>query len=462
MQNITTELIPAMRQSLEEALVDSAYMMAEMVKDDVVNNKLDNGDLSKKINEFTRHRIEAKNTFNTKSHSNTYIYITNNKGIVIYDSKGKDVGKDFSQWNDVYLTLRGQYGARSSRLNKTDANSSVMYVAAPIKINHHIIGVLTVGKPSSSVQPYFEKAVTKIENKILLLLLVSLALVSLIVYWLTLSIRKLTTYAKDVQENKKTSSPKLREKELAQLAGAMEDMRNALEGKNYIENYLHSLTHEIKSPLAAIQGAAELLKEEMPKSSKDKFIKNISNESQRLHQIVEQLLKLAALEKRQELEDISLISTDALINRLCEDKKPILTTQRINTIIHSLSGIDIEGEEFLLQQMISNILDNAIEFSPPESNIEISDEVNADKWTLRFKDFGTGIPDYALPRIYERFYSLPRPNNGAKSTGLGLAFVQEVVLLHQGKIDIHNHTEADNDKIQGVEIVIELPISQKT
>lgn len=247
MQNITTELIPAMRQSLEEALVDSAYLMAEVVKDEVKNNKLENGQFAKNINEFSRRRIEAKISRQTKQDTNTLIYITNARGIVIYDSSGKNIGKDYSQWNDVFLTLKGEYGVRTTRKDKNDSSSSVMYVAAPIKINHRIIGVLSIGKPSASVQPYFEAAVNKIENKILLLLLVSLALVSLTVYWLTLSIRQLTLYAKDVREGKKVAVPKLREKELALLAGAMGEMRDSLEGKNYIENYLHSLTHEIKA-----------------------------------------------------------------------------------------------------------------------------------------------------------------------------------------------------------------------
>ena len=183
-----------------------------------------NGKFARDINEFSRRRIEAKTSVHTKQDTGTLIYITNDKGIVLYDSSGKNVGKDYSQWNDVYLTLRGQYGARTTRKDKNNPTSSVMYVAAPIKINHRIIGVLSIGKPSASVQPYFENAVRKIENKILLLLLVSLALVSLIVYWLTLSIRQLTLYAKDVQHGKKVTAPKLREKELAQLAGAMEEI----------------------------------------------------------------------------------------------------------------------------------------------------------------------------------------------------------------------------------------------
>ena len=458
MQNITTELIPAMRQSLEEALVDSAYLMAEVVKDEVANNKLEKGKFARDIDEFSRRRIEAKISAQTKQDTNTLIYITNEKGIVLYDSSGENVGKDYSQWNDVYLTLKGEYGARTTRKDINDSTSSVMYVAAPIKINHRIIGVLSIGKPSSSVQPYFENAVRKIENKILLLLLVSLALVSLIVYWLTLSIRQLTLYAKDVQQGKKVSVPKLREKELAQLAGAMEEMRNSLEGKNYIENYLHSLTHEIKSPLAAIQGAAELLKEDMPESTRQQFVKNISNESQRLHQIVEQLLKLAALEKRQQLDDIELIATDVLINQLCEDKSPLLHQNKLTLNIHPLTGTKVAAERFLLQQMISNILDNAIEFSTEGNEIVISDYIKDDNWFLSVRDFGPGIPDYALPRIFERFYSLARSVTGNKSTGLGLSLVQEVVQLHHGAIDIQN---CSNDTGGGVEITIQIPTNQK-
>lgn len=454
MQNITTELIPAMRQSLEEALVDSAYMMAEVVKDEVKTNALENGQFAKNINEFSRRRIEEKIISQTKQDTNTLIYITNDKGIVLYDSSGKNVGKDYSQWNDVFLTLKGKYGARTTRRDKNDSSSSVMYVAAPIKINHRIIGVLSVGKPSASVQPYFEDAVDKIENKILLLLLVSLALVSLIVYWLTLSIRQLTLYAKDVQAGKKVAVPKLREKELALLAGAMEEMRDSLEGKNYIENYLHNLTHEIKSPLAAIQGAAELLNEDMPIDSRQRFIKNIENESQRLQQIVEQLLKLASLEKRKQLDDIEQIDTSEMIQRLCDDKYSILKQKQLQIDMPFLSRTKIMAEHFLSQQLISNLLDNAIDFSPKDNVISITDKVENEYWILTIRDQGPGIPDYALPRIFDRFYSLARADTGKKSSGLGLSLVYEVVQLHHGDINIRNGNNG------GAEIVIRLPINQ--
>lgn len=427
-----------MRQSLEEVLVDTANLLAEVVEDEVLQNKVTTGEFSKNMSIFIQRRINSRITSLKKRDSNLMVYITDANGKVIYDSTGLILGQDYSRWNDVYLTLRGQYGARSTRADKTDPNSSVMFVAAPIRHNNQIIGVLSVGKPSSSVQPYFESAVQNIQTKVLILLVVSLAAILFITYWLTLSIRKLTTYAKDVQQGIRTKVPALREKELANLAHAMEEMRQSLEGKNYVENYLHTLTHELKSPLAAIRGAAELLQEEMPNENRQRFVKNINNESQRLSQVVEQLLLLASLEKQQQLQDIDVVDTGELVRQLCDDKAAIFHKNDLSINLDGLNGVSLKTERFILQQAISNLLDNAIAFSPAHGVITISDQVSEQHWRLFIRDQGPGIPSYAENRIFERFYSLPRPKTGNKSSGLGLSFVKEIAQLHNGDVKINN------------------------
>ncbi|MDH5178673.1 MAG: two-component system sensor histidine kinase CreC [Gammaproteobacteria bacterium] len=452
MQSVTTELVPGMRQSLEEVLVDTANLLAESVQEEIRSGQVARGRFAGSMDAFTQRNIDALISSKFKHDTNLVVYVTDAKGIVLYDSRRQDTGKDYSQWNDVYLTLRGRYGARSTRLNPNDPNSSVMYVAAPVRHKQKIIGVVTVGKPSASVQPYFESAVRKIENKILILLLASLALVTFVVYWLTQSIRRLTQYAHAVQAGERVNVPALREKELAQLADAMEQMRISLEGKNYVENYLHNLTHELKSPLAAIQGAAELLQEEMPVEAQQRFVRNIANESQRLRQIVEQLLRLATLEKRRQLEEVEAVQTAQLITQLCDDKLPILQAKHLTLNINPLCTGTVEAERFLLQQAISNLLDNAIDFSPAGAKIELTDTHNDQDWTFCVRDYGPGIPEYALPRIFDRFYSLPRPDSGAKSTGLGLSLVQEVIKLHGGKTHIRNAGDG------GAEICISLPL----
>lgn len=314
LRTVSAELVPGMRQSLEEVLVDSANLLAEVVSEEVVKGTVTDGDFSAAMVAFTERRFEARIWFLKKRDPNLIVYITDSKGIVLYDSRGRDVGVDYSRWNDVYLTLKGEYGARTTREDPEDEYSSVMYVAAPVKHQGQIVGVLAVAKPSVTVQPFVERAISNIEEKGVLLLLGTLALGLLFTYWLTLSIRQLTAYARAVRQGRRVSIPRLRERELAQLAGAMDAMRSELEGKDYVEHYLHTLTHELKSPLAAIQGAAELLDEEMSLEDRRRFLGNIRNESKRLHQVVEQLLGLAVLEKRQGLERPEHVDVTTLLH----------------------------------------------------------------------------------------------------------------------------------------------------
>ncbi len=440
MRSFSQELVPGMRQSLEEMLNDTANLMAEVVRDEVATGTITDGDFSRQMAAFSQRRIDAVIWFFHKRDPNLLVYITDRHGIVLYDSRGRDVGKDYSQWNDVYLTLRGSYGARSSRDDPADEFSSVMYVAAPIVSEGRTIGVLTVGKPSVAVQPFVEAALNNIREKGLWLLFAALLVGAGLSHWLTLSIRRLTAYARAVQEGRRVAMPRLRETELAQLASAMEAMRSELEGKDYIERYLLTLTHELKSPLAAIQGAAELLGEDMAPEQRGRFIANIQSESGRLRQVIERLLHLAALEKRQGLERIEEIDLAELLRQLVEDKAPVSGRKALRVAVEA-APIVAHGERFLLQQAISNLLDNAIEFSPPGALLEVTLDSDGSHWILRLRDHGPGIPDYARGRLFESFYSLPRPDTGRKSTGLGLSLVREAVTLHGGVIDVDNHPD---------------------
>src|SRR5690606_36773564 len=86
------------------------------------------------------------------------VTVTDGRGIVVSDSAGRDVGADHSRWNDVYLTLRGRYGARSTRVDPDDDTSSVMHVAAPIRDGARIVGVLTVSKPNPATAPFIARS----------------------------------------------------------------------------------------------------------------------------------------------------------------------------------------------------------------------------------------------------------------------------------------------------------------
>jgi two-component system sensor histidine kinase CreC len=98
----------------------------------------------------------------------------------------------------------------------------------------------------------------------------------------------------------------------------------------------------------------------------------------------------------------------------------------------------VQGDPFLLSQAISNLLQNAIDFSPAGGRIQLRSEVSGGRVNLSVEDQGPGIPDYARDKIFQKFFSLKRPDTGKKSTGLGLNFVREVAILHEGAIRLEN------------------------
>ena len=450
MNTVMDEIRPGVRQSTEETLVDTANLLAELLRDDLRSGRLEQSRWQELFRAYGLRQPQAKIWDVQKNSVSHRIYVTDAAGRVLLDSSGEAVGQDYSRWNDVYLTLRGQYGARSSREDAADPESSVMYVAAPIKDQGQIIGVVSVSKPSRTLQPYIERSQTRLAWIGAGLIGLGLLVGALLSWWLSASLRRLTDYARQVAAGERVSLPALRGGELAQLGQALQQMREQLEGKAYVERYVHTLTHELKSPLAAIRGAAELLEGEMPAEQRARFVGNIQNESARLQQLIERLLHLALVEQRQGLEEREPVPLRALFEELLASQAARITAGQIEVENLLDDELCVIGERFLLQQALANLLDNAVDFTPPGGLIRCSAERDGELLTFSLFNQGEPIPDYALPRLTERFYSLPRPGSGRKSTGLGLNFVQEVLELHGGELQLLNVAG-------GVEARLQLP-----
>ncbi|WP_055136387.1 two-component system sensor histidine kinase CreC [Pseudomonas corrugata] len=447
---VIEQIRPGVRQSTEETLVDTANLMAEILRDDFKAGTLSQNRWPQLLKAYGERQPAATIWGLPKNQVSHRIYVTDAKGIVVLDSSGAAVGQDYSRWNDVYLTLRGQYGARSSRSIADDPNSSVMHVGAPIRDNGRIIGVVTVAKPNSSLQPYIDRT----ERRLLLygvgLIGLGLLLGALLSWWLSSALRRLTAYAQAVSQGQRVEVPHYRGGEFEQLAHALEHMRTQLEGKAYVERYVHTLTHELKSPLAAIRGAAELLQSDMPAAQHQRFVSNIDSESVRMQQLIERLLNLAQIEQRQGLEEQVAVPLAALLDELIKARSGWIERRQLRVERHIAADMALTGEAFLLRQALGNLLDNALDFTPVNGVLRVSAGRSGNRVEIRLFNQAAPIPDYALPRLSERFYSLPRPDSGRKSTGLGLNFVEEVVQLHGGEFGIGN-VEG------GVEVVLRLP-----
>ncbi|MCU0958289.1 MAG: two-component system sensor histidine kinase CreC, partial [Hydrogenophaga sp.] len=276
-------------------------------------------------------------------------------------------------------------------------------------------------------------------------------------YWLTRSIRRLVDYVERVRHGGRASLPVLGEPELDRLAQATEAMREEIDGKAYVENYVHTLTHEMKSPLSAIRGAAELLQEsDLPDDARQRFTRNIDAESDRLQRLIDKLLSLARVEQRQHLEGVERIDLRPLLDQELQAKQSLVSRKQLQVDVEVADGLQLEAERFLLEQALSNLLDNAIDFTPEGGHLFVrAAQTPGGQVQIGILNEGPLVPDYALERVFERFYSLPRPDSQRKSTGLGLSLVQEVAQLHGGTVQLCNVPG------QGVRVDLTLPLAQR-
>ena len=129
------EIKPSVRKVTEDTLVETAYALATLASADMEKGRLQAGAdsaFATQLQGYTRKPIQAWIWDTRKTTLDLRITVTDARGMVLFDSQGKDQGADYSRWRDVYLTLRGEYGARTTRAVKEDESSSVMYVSAPI------------------------------------------------------------------------------------------------------------------------------------------------------------------------------------------------------------------------------------------------------------------------------------------------------------------------------------------
>lgn len=357
------EVKPGVRRATEGTLVDTANLLAQIARLDMKHGDASKGQLAQAIAQLNQRPIGANIAGIRKDRNEYRVYLTDGRGKVIFDSSGQALGQDYSRWNDVYLTLRGQYGARSTRTIADDENSSVMYVAAPVIEQGQIIGVLSVGKPNSSMAPVIRRSERRILLAGAVLLGIALAIGLGFVWWINRSINRLVRYAEGVAQGEAIPLPRIGSIELTQLAQALESMRMKLEGKAYIEQYVHTLTHELKSPLAAIRGAAELLQESPPPATAKRFLNNIEQQSARIQLLVDKLLVQARLESRPGLELAPVILVP-LLRQVVAGKEALAAQRGITIRLGELPQVTVTGDAFLLGQALSNLLDNALDFTP--------------------------------------------------------------------------------------------------
>ena len=439
------DIDPRYRESAEESLVETAQLLATLIEHASPDGTLRVEALEPVFRTLYARRFKADIYGVEKTRVELRATVMDRWGKVVFDSRGAELGADHSRWHDVFLALRGEYGARTTADIEGDPRTSVMYVAVPIHDlspagGGEIVGAVSVGKPVQSFGQFVEAA----RRKTLLIGATSVVAVLLLVIilsiWLVRPFGVLADYVRYVREQRSFSLPRLGRRALGAIGAAYDEMRDALAGRNYVADYVQTLTHEVKGPLSAIRGAAELLQEPMAEADRARFIANIARETQRIQELVDRMLELTALESRKSLDRATPVPLAALVAEVVASAAPSALARGLGIAVRGepAANASVVGDAFLLQRALANLIDNALDFSPPGGRVSVEVVVHARSCDVVVTDTGPGIPEYAEDKVFEKFYSLARPTTAKKSTGLGLSFVKEIAELHRGRVTLKN------------------------
>ena len=520
---------PTAQQVIEDTLLDTSKLLAASLQMPLSSGQLYDEQYQTKLDAaFIGAPTISKTTdpeYKNKSPSSFRIYVTDDKGVVIYDSlpePDNDEGQDYSRWNDVYLTLNGQYGARSTTLDHNQRDGTVMYVAQPIKDETgNLIGIISVGKPVASVLPYLDDTRNRMLITALLMSIAALILAGLVAWWLKQSISLVTQYTSALAEDTKKPYFYLGH-ELNSLTDTIESMKHRLENRAYVTDYVHTLTHELKSPLTAIRASSELLEDDgLDKEDQQMLIQSIGEQSIKMQKLIDRLLLLAKVEQPTFKLNRQLTPLLPLLQTLAKNNSAKLQQQHLAPIDiylndkwvtetatlspNALANTSVFADQFWLVQVLQNVLDNAIHFA--DSIVSIHIHNTAQTVTIDIFNNGKLLPEYAVDKAFDRYFSLSHQSQAAektsehlsdfsvenhstfdttqiqpsmasntlkKGTGLGLTLVKQVIEHHGGHVAITNIQENSDDSNQnsneknaaikrysGVMVSITLPLTKE-
>lgn len=221
-------------------------------------------------------------------------------------------------------------------------------------------------------------------------------------------------------------------------------------------DFISSVSHELRTPLTSIKAYTEtiLYDRNMPEETQCEFLRIIDEESDRLTDLINGILDISRMESGN-LEIIrEPVDVLAVIDCAMSDMRALAQKKKIDLELNIPQQLpELVGDENKIQSMISNLVNNAIKFTPENGRVALSAKTQDRQLIIKVSDTGMGIPKDDLPKIFGRFYRVYRPGKQIQGTGLGLAIVKEIVVRHDGRIEV----ESELDK--GTTFTIWLPLT---
>jgi len=451
-------------ESAKEVMVEVATMFSKIASQNIIDGEINLTTFGGIIFDY------FQSPHGDERLQNLAIYITDKDGFLILDSRGLSLGTDMKSHSVVGSALSGQQGI--SRISTEPVRGpwkarginieyffkpEFLHVSSTIYDNRQEVkGVLVLVAPMLDLMDR-----TRLYRFIFYIFLLSLFFGALGSYRISRNIRRVEKYATKLFKGEDVSIPNVNV-QFNKLAVAIEQARSEVELKDDVEEYIDTLAHELRTPITGIRLTAEnlltpmgiesyLLEEKDDKKSKvltkeikkrREFIRSILDSNKQMDSLVSRLLALSRIERRDTLTETEKLKILPIIENVL---KVYGTHNRLivsKNITINLDDIDkkstVFAEKILLEQALSNILKNALEFSPKASTINIKSSESNTFVTIVVLDEGPGIPPHVSSKLFTRFFSVARPDTGRRGTGLGLRFVRKIMQLHGGEITIKN------------------------
>lgn len=361
------------------------------------------------------------------------------------------------QLPEIAKAMSGGYGARNALTE--DREYMYYYVALPVLNGNELVAVVHVARNTGPIIKAIQRMTRN--QRIAMVSALSAAMLASAVLALTLTrrLRRLTKATMAYARGNATMDLRIRGRdEIGELARAVNHMAAEIEKRSrYNRDLISTVMHELRAPLTAIKGACEILDQGAAANTKSrgKFLSNIAFEAERMTRMVRQLGELTRLDTedlRGRKEAVDYVDTvRRIMERLAPAAHPGSAPISISLPGESIPVRLIPGR---IQQVIANLLENAVRYTPADGRIEITVEPGPGRCvTTRVRDTGRGIADANIGRLFDRFFTTePKDRAIAYGSGLGLAIAKSIVENHQGSI------RAESRAGEGAEFIFTLPV----
>lgn len=339
-------------------------------------------------------------------------------------------------------------------------SSEMLSVFSPITVNYKVRGYVIIHKPMSSLVSYANGLVMLSYETLALLFVAAFVVLILFTYVVYIPIRKITKAADQYATGNFEAKIDIHSNdEIGYLAASLNYMANEL---NTLEDdqkkFVSNVSHDFRSPLTSIKGYVEaMLDGTIPVEMQDKYLNIILFETERLNKLTKSLLELNKFGSHGTMLDITDFDINHTIRMTVQTFEGICKEKRISfNLILTGEELFVSADMSKIQQVLYNLIDNAIKFSHADSAITIETTEKNEKIFVSVKDTGIGIPKDSIKKIWERFYKtdLSRGKD-KKGTGLGLSIVKEIIQAHGENINCIS-TEG-----VGTEFIFTLPLAKE-